>query len=140
MDDDILYSFINIQLYEVVFIEEEEEEEEEVVVLTFGEKFLEASLKSWGGFVAFLQGLLIVIIRILPTLLVLGVIATVIYLIVRKYRAWRIANPKKPKPAITSVNTGYKNLNNDPPYYYEPGGVYSAPNTSDTETEAGNEE
>ena len=140
MDDDILYSFINVRLYEVIFIEEEEIEEEEEVVLTFGERFLEEVLRSGNSFIAFLQGLLIVIIRILPTLLVLGVIATITILIIRKYKKWRIANPKKPKPVKTSVYTGYQPLNNDPPYYYEPGGIHSVPNTSTTDEKDTTEE
>jgi len=138
-DDDILYSFINVQLYEVIFIEEVEEEEEEEVVLTFGEKFVQEALKSWGNFVAFLQGFAIVFIRILPTLLILGVIATATILIVRKYRAWRTTNPKKPKPAKPAY-TGYQNLNNSPPYYYDPSGSYSAPSTGNTEEKDSTEE
>jgi len=128
LDDDILFSFINIQLFEVIFVEEEDEEEE--VVLTFGERFLQESLKSWDGFVAFLQGFSIVFIRILPTLLILGVITVIIVLIVRKYKAWRLENPKKPKPVKPNAYTGYQNSNNTLPNYYEPGGNYSAPNTS----------
>jgi len=140
LDDDILYSFINVQLFEVIFIEEVEEEEEEVVVLTFGERFAQEASRSWSGFVAFLQGFSIVLIRILPTLLILGVITAVTILIIRKYKTWRIANPKKPKPAKTSAYTGYQPLNNNLPYYYEPCGSHSAPNTSITETEASTDE
>ena len=94
-DDGIFYSTINVQLFEVIFpeevVEEEEEEEEEVVIPdpTFGERFREAASRSWNGFTAFCQGLLIVLVRIAPTVLVLVVVAVVALLVYRGVRRFR---------------------------------------------------
>ena len=85
-DDGIFYSTINVQLFEVIFPDEIAEEEEEEVVVpdpTFGERFREAASRSWKGFTAFCQGLVIVIIRIAPALLVIIVIALIAFLIYR---------------------------------------------------------
>lgn len=88
-DDDILFSFINVQIFEAIIIEEieeeyEEGEEEEVVDLTFGERFNNAASVSWEGFLGFLQGFLIVVIRILPTLLIIGAVTAVAFFAYRK--------------------------------------------------------
>ena len=104
MDDDIHFSFINIRLFEVIFVEEVEEKKEEVIEPTFGERFSEAASRSWAGFLGFGQGLLILFIRALPALLILVAITIVICLIVRKYKKWRKANPKPEKPTPPPYN------------------------------------
>jgi len=142
MDDDIYFSFINVQLFEVIFVEEEEEEEEkeeDVVELTFGERFSNAASQSLGSFIGFGQGLLIVIIVILPTLLILAAIAVIALFIVRKYKKWRAANPKKPKeqPATAATNKTnpavYQNWNTQAQqHYYNPNTAYSNQNAQNT--------
>jgi len=144
MDDDIRFSFINVLLLEVVFIEdapeeeEEEEEEEEVIELTFGERFNQAASRSWGSFVSFGEGLLIVLISILPTLLIIGVLAFVTILIIRfcrkKIKEKQEKKPKQPKSAPANYQ-GYQNWN-----YNAPNANYSNPNapTAGTGNTVGN--
>ena len=108
--------------------EEEEEEEEEPEELTFGERFNQAASGSWGGFVSFSQGLLIVLIWLLPTLVLLGLVAFVIILIIRKYKKWRKDNPKKQKATNPQNYSGYQNQtwqNNNDQRYYDPNSVYT---------------
>ena len=93
-DDGIFYSTINIQLFEVIFPDEVEEEEEEQVEEavpepTFAEKLNQAVTRSANGFLAFCQGVVIVIIRILPTIVVLAVIAVIALLIIRAVKKHR---------------------------------------------------
>jgi len=134
MDDNILYSTINVTLNEVIFVEEiedeDEEEDEEPVELTFGERFNQAVSGSWGGFLSFSQGFLIVLIKILPVLVVLGIIALITVLIIRKYKKWRTANPKKQK----NINyTGYQNQywqNTAQQQYYDPNSTANNQSTS----------
>ena len=101
-DNEIFYSTINVQLFEVIFPEEavEEIEEEAIPAPTFGERFSQAAERSVNGFLAFCQGVLIVLIRLAPTiivLIVLAVIALFIYRGVKKHR-------KKQKEALRSSN------------------------------------
>ena len=104
MDDNVLYSTIQVHLYEVIFVDETEEDE-----LTFGERFGQAASRSWAGFVGFGQGLLIVIIRMLPTLLILGAVAVGVYLIVR-ICVKRSNAKRKNQNATGSANySGYQN-------------------------------
>jgi len=138
MDYNILFSVINIRLEEVLppVVEPEEEPEEEVIV-TFGDRFGDAAASSFGGFVGFGQGLLIVIVTILPTLIVLGVITFAIIFSVRKYKKWRAANPKteEPPPAPTippNNQPNYQNTNNNTYWNYNdpnnPNNAYSNQN------------
>ena len=94
-DDGILYSTIKVQLFEVIFPEVVEEVEEEIVVEpepTFGERFREAASRSWKGFTAFCQGLLIVLIRIAPVVFIILVLAVIGLLV---YRGVRRAGRKR---------------------------------------------
>ena len=139
MDDDVLYSTIQVHLFEVIFVDEIEEDE-----LTFGERFSQAVSRSWAGFVAFLQGFAIFFIRALPTLVILGAITVVTVLIIRKYRAWRLVNPKKQKPVKTTTHPNYQNWSGTN-QYYDPNWNYSDPNaqnaaTSETNTEKSSED
>ena len=107
MEDDVLYSTITVHLFEVIFVEHED-----FVELTFGERFSQQASRSWDGFVAFCQGFLIVLIRILPTLLILGVITAATVLIVRvclKRSKAKIAQRAATRPANS---TGYQNWSN----------------------------
>jgi len=128
MDDNVLYSTISIHLSEVIFVDEIE-----IIELTFGERFFEAVTRSWDGFVAFGQGLLIVIINILPTLIVLAVITVITFLIVLRYKRWRKANPRKQKSSKPAVYPGYPNWNNNTQQYYNDPNVYGVQNGSENQ-------
>ena len=109
VDDDILFSFINVQIFEVNFFEDAPE-------LTFGERVSNAASISLGGLIGFGQGLLIVIIRILPTLIILGAVTVITIWIVRKVKKYNASKPKKPEPPQPQQtgNTnygGYQNWN-----------------------------
>jgi len=134
MDDSILYSTVTVHLGEVIFVEVIEEEPEEEP--TFGERFSLAASRSWDGFIGFCQGLLIIIIRILPTLLILGAIAVVTFLIVRKYRKWRAENPKPPKAQKPPYYAGYQNQS----WNNNANQQYSDPNTITDNTNASTED
>jgi len=137
LDDQVIYSTITVHLSEVII--PESIEEEEVVKLTFGERFNHAASRSFNGFVAFCQGLLIVLIRMLPTLIILGLVGIALLLIIRKARKYRKANPKKPRPQPqpqqqvpgTVHYPGYQNWNNANQYYNNPNGMTANPNTGD---------
>lgn len=144
-DDDILFSFIDLLLFEVVIPEEVEEEEEvgveEVVELTFGERFNNAALSSWAGFIGFGQGLLIVIIRILPTLLILGALTVVVVIIVRYIKKRRKQNPRQKRQKATGAeaHTGYQNWNNNAQWnQYNPNAGYSDPSSTGNNNAAQN--
>lgn len=90
-DSGIYYSTVNVQLYEVIFVEEEEieeqeEEEEAVPEPTFGERFNQAVERSVNGFLAFCQGVLIVLVRSAPVIIILVVLAVIAFLIYRRVR------------------------------------------------------
>lgn len=108
-DDGVLYSTINVKLYEVIFEEEPEEEEaeeeEEIPEPTFGERFSQAASRSMNSFIAFCQTVLIILVRLAPallTLIVLTLIALFIYRTVLKYRKKRNNAPDAPTQSDTS--------------------------------------
>jgi len=138
MDYDILYSFITIRLEEVIPPEPEvEEEEEETVETTFGDRFGDAAASSFGAFVGFGQGLLIVIVTILPTLIILGAIAFAIIFSVRKYKKWRVANPKSEnRSAPPNPHANYQNNNNMHWNYNDPNNPNNAYNNQNAPTAA----
>lgn|GEM_PF-2501320 len=117
-DDFVLYSTVNIRLFEVIF--PEYLPEEVIEERTFGERFADAVNRSGAAFVAFFQGLLIVIIRILPTLVVLVIIAAIVLLIRRKVKkSWanrkpaanankHVAGPMRPEEYNGYVPPTYK--------------------------------
>lgn len=108
-DDNVLYSTVNVQLFEVIFVEYEEEEEIVIPELTFGERFSNAASKSAKGFVAFCQGFVIVLIRIAPTIIVIAVLALIALLIYRRVKKHR--KGRKPTPKTNAASTQYTTLN-----------------------------
>jgi len=91
IDYNVIYSTINVHLFEVIFFDDVIEE---LVVHdpAFGDRLSEATTRSIDGFVAFFQWLLIVLIRILPILIVLGIIAVITIIICRKARKLKWKN------------------------------------------------
>jgi len=145
LDDQIAFSTITVYLSEVFIIEFIEED---IIEQTFGERFAQAASRSFDGFIAFCQGLLIVIIRMLPTLVILAIIGTALLLIIRKYKKYRKANPKKPRqrpqphqvtPQVPgSANySGYQGWNNEANRYNDPNNTSGIPNTGDNTSNAG---
>ena len=103
LNDDVLYSTVNVQLREVIFIEDAEEEEaEEIPELTFGERLSVAVERAIDGFVAFCQGFLIVLIRFLPILIILIILAIIAYLV---YRVVRLLIERYRKKNLSHKNT-----------------------------------
>ena len=81
MDTDVKYSTVNLTLEEVVKYTDTPK-----TPLTFGERVADAFVESWANFVAMLQGIVIGLIYILPTLLLVLAILLVVFLIHREYR------------------------------------------------------
>jgi len=82
--DAVIYSTVDITLFETIIAEEAEEEEEEVIPeITFGERVNYAVSRSVSGFVDFVQGVVIFVILILPALVVIGAFAGIAFLIFR---------------------------------------------------------
>ena len=110
IDDGIIYSTINVELFEVIFTEVVE-----VPVIPepeFSEKLSDTATKSVNGFVAFCQGFLLVLIRIFPALIVIAVFGCIAYLIYRGVRKQRA----KFRNAGNIGNRGSgRNNTNEPP-------------------------
>ena len=70
IENDVAYSYINLTVNEV-----REYTEEPVIEKTdtFGQRFKNTVKRTWQGFLEFLEGLLFIIIRILPYLLLIGI-------------------------------------------------------------------
>ena len=70
IENDVAYSYINLTVNEV-------REYTEAPVIektdTFGQRFKNTVTRTWQGFLEFLEGLLFIIIRILPYLLLIGI-------------------------------------------------------------------
>ena len=86
-DDGIIYSTINVELFEVIFTEIVEAPV--IPEPEFSEKLSDTATKSVNGFVAFCQGFLLVLIRIFPALIVIAVFGCIAYLIYRGVRKQR---------------------------------------------------
>jgi len=128
MEYNVRFSTITVSISEVIF-------KEELPELTFGERFNQAVTRSLDGFLAFLQGLVIVIINILPTLIILGIITFITVFVVRKVKKWNEKRPKK-QPKTTPVNyPPYQNWNNNANWNYN---NQSADNTNQGENNADN--
>ena len=118
IDDGVIFSTIMINMFEAVIVEiedeEEEEEVEEIIPVTFGERLNDALARSGGVLASFGQGLLLVIIAIMPVLIILAFIAALILAIIvpiRKRRKKAAANKPYPAPipAPTPNHTPYHN-------------------------------
>jgi hypothetical protein len=116
IDDGVLYSTVSIELYEVIFIEEEpvveEPEPEPEPDPTFNERVNHAVTTSANGFVAFCQGVLIVLIRLAPALIILAVLAVITLVI---YRIVRRRQNKRRMPPIIDNQEAPNGNNNDNP-------------------------
>ena len=71
IENDVAYSYINLVVHEV-----REYSEEPVIEKTdtFGQRLMNTISKTWRGFLEFLEALLFLIIRLLPYLLLLGIV------------------------------------------------------------------
>ena len=78
MDTDVAWSTISLSLEEV------KKYSPTVVEQTFGERVREAFADAWSVFIRFLQGLLLLLIRLLPFLLLILVIFLIIWFILKK--------------------------------------------------------
>jgi len=83
LDWDVDFSDITISLFEIIF-PEEEEEEEPVEPPTFGERLQDVTVNSLENLLAMVQGLFLFLIRALPWLIPLAIIAFVILRILKK--------------------------------------------------------
>ncbi len=91
IENDVAYSYIDLTVNEV-----REYTAEPVIEKTdtFGQRLKNTVSKTWHGFLEFLEGLLFLIIRLLPYLLLLGIVLYLLNLIrkaIRKKRAARDA-------------------------------------------------
>ena len=80
IENDVAYSFINLTLNEV-----REYSEKPVVERTdtFGQRLKNTLSRTWDGFLYFLENLLFILIRVLPYLLIFGIIIFIIAKIVK---------------------------------------------------------
>jgi len=124
MDYNVRYSTISVSISEVIFKEDPPE-------LSFGERFGQAAMSSLEGFIAFLQGFAIVIIRILPTLIILFVVAVLTLYIIRKVKKWNDARPKKEPKKVPPVYTQHQNWNNNASWNYNNPNAGNAPYSED---------
>ncbi|MCL2392209.1 MAG: DUF4349 domain-containing protein [Oscillospiraceae bacterium] len=88
-DDLVLYSTVNIHLFEVIF--PEEIPEEIIYEPTFGERFTAALNRSGAEFIVIFQSFIILIIRVLPALVVIAILAVIAILVRRKIMKSRSA-------------------------------------------------
>ena len=86
MDVDVAYSTVNLDVREVLIYTEPEKP-----TITFGQRVARAFEESWSGFCDFMEGLLIVIIHLLP-FMICALIIVVIIIILN-----RIADKKHPE-------------------------------------------
>jgi len=94
-DDLVLYSTINIQLFEVIFPDEIIEE-----AAPFGLRVGNEANRTWDGFVNFLQGLLIGVIRHASTLITLAIVATIVIVVFRRVRKAKAEKAIPPQTAV----------------------------------------
>ena len=113
IDDGVLYSTINVILYEVIFREEiveEVEEPPEIPEPEFGERLGETAAGSINGFIAFCQNFLLVLIRIAPAVLIIAVFAFLALLIYRGVRKYQRKHKKAiPEPTVKTDDTDREN-------------------------------
>lgn len=100
MDADVAYSYVTLDLKEVV---EYTDVKDPVKHNTFLDRLKNQFKDTWKGFLEFLEGLLFTVISLLPAIVILGVI----YIIVRitckdKIRAWK-ENRKQQKEMINNL-------------------------------------
>ena len=91
MDIDVAYSYININITEVM----EYHYDEPMKANTFLNRLADTLKDTWWGFLDFMEGLLFLIIRLIPYL-ILGTI--VLFLLRKPIRKWR--QKRKEKKAL----------------------------------------
>ena len=89
MDTDVRYSTVNLTLEEVVRYTDTPR-----TPISFGQRVSDAFVDSWDNFVSLLQGLIISIIYLLPSVIFIALIAALVFLITRE---WRKKHPKVKK-------------------------------------------
>ena len=101
IENDVAYSYINLTINEV-----REYTEKPVVKKTdtFGQRLKNTVSETWDTFLEFLEGLLFVIIKILPYLILAGILAFIISKIVKLIskiaEKYRKAHPKPVRPVM----------------------------------------
>ena len=99
MDTDVAYSTITISIKEVL---EYSKDVDPVKTSTFGDRLKNTLKYSWQNFLVFLEDMLFFLIKALPILLVLGVIAVIIVLVARKLTK---TSSNKKKDAVSSKDS-----------------------------------
>jgi hypothetical protein len=91
IENDVAYSYINLTVNEV-----REYTEEPVIEKTdtFGQRLANTVSRTWRGFLEFLEGLLFLIIRLLPYLLLIGIVLIPINLLRKSIKKKRAARDK----------------------------------------------
>ncbi|MCL2579197.1 MAG: DUF4349 domain-containing protein [Oscillospiraceae bacterium] len=92
IDDNVLYSTVNGQLFEAIL------PEEELPAPPFAQRLEQTVAGSVATFIAFAQGMLLVVIAALPVFLILAIMAAIVLVVVRlfkKYSARRTGNSEK---------------------------------------------
>jgi hypothetical protein len=114
MDMDVAYSYVYLTLKEVV---EYSEVEEVTKTNTFVDRLKNTCTDTWKGFLVFLENLLFLIIRLLPTIIIVGIILIIIRLFFwKKIKAARTVRKAKEQAEIARfMNARYgTNVNNIP--------------------------
>lgn len=102
MDNSVVYSTVTIQLFEVA-----EEEAPEAVPLTFSDRVSQTANKSWGGFLAFCQFVILFIIAALPVILVLVVVGLIVFLVLffkKKINKRKLSKQRENASAANSMD------------------------------------
>ncbi len=98
MDTDVAYSTVYLTLSEVT-------KEPKIGKQTFGQRFVEAIHDSLASFILVLEGAIIALVYLLPHLIVIGLVALVIFLIVRFIKKRNPPKMKPNKPVYPKINT-----------------------------------
>ena len=94
-DRQVSYSTVDLKVSEVIEYTPEPDP-------SFGQQLVKAAKTGWSSMVSFLRGLLIILLESLPVLIVLGGIAALVIVLVRKFKKARRAK-KVPTPPAAEV-------------------------------------
>ena len=122
IENDVAYSYINLSINEV-----REYTEEPVIEKTdtFGQRLGNTVSRTWKNFLEFLEGVLFLLIRVLPYLLLLGIVLTIILKIGKAIR----------KRSAARAAERYSALMNTQPVQQKPEGIANVPTEQQTETD-----
>ena len=112
IDTDVAYSFINIKIKEVSKFEEKPAPTD-----TFGQRIAKAFSESLAVFADFLEGLLILIIHLLPFIVLIAVIVVIVLVIrnaIKKSPGYQKRQQKKWAKKHGMMNVPYQTPNNTP--------------------------